>query len=75
MLERERTPFVQPPKSRRKAADLEAPTDPDIETVGRVLEGSRLYVIGALFFLSSSVSFVLLQVRCVMILLCFGSSI
>ncbi|CAL8470893.1 g10435 [Coccomyxa elongata] len=53
-------PFLDPPKSRRKPADIEA-VDPDIETVGRVLEGIRLYVIGALFLTCASVSLVLVQ--------------
>ena len=35
---------------------------PDIETVGRVLEGARLYVFGALFLLSTALSLVLVQV-------------
>ena len=30
--------------------------DPDLETVGRVLEGSKLYVISAAFVLASSCS-------------------
>ena len=53
---------MQPPKARRRSADVEA-VDPDIETVGRVLEGVRLYVFGALFFLSTAVSLVLVQVH------------
>ncbi|BDA45514.1 hypothetical protein COCOBI_07-3010 [Coccomyxa sp. Obi] len=53
-------PFIDPPKSRRKPADIEA-VDPDIETVGKVLEGIRLYVIGALFLTCASVSLVLVQ--------------
>ncbi|KAK9904192.1 hypothetical protein WJX75_006390 [Coccomyxa subellipsoidea] len=53
-------PFLDPPKARFKNADIEA-LDPDIETVGRVLEGVRLYVIGALFLTCASVSLVLVQ--------------
>jgi hypothetical protein len=56
-------PFVQPPGRHRKGGDVEA-VDQDLETVGRVLEGVRLYVIGALFVAASAVSFVLIKVRC-----------
>ena len=48
-----------PPRSRR--ADLEAPFDSDLETVGAVLEGSRLYVLGALYIAGQGASWVLLK--------------
>ena len=54
-------PFIEPPRPRRKATDAEE-LDPDLETVGRVLEGSKLYVISALFIISSSCSLVFAKV-------------
>ncbi len=54
-------PFIEPPRPRRKATDAED-LDPDLETVGRVLEGSKLYVISALFIISSSCSLVFAKV-------------
>ena len=54
-------PFKEPPRPRRKPTDAEE-MDPDLETVGRVLEGSKLYVISALFIISSSASLVLAKV-------------
>ena len=48
-------PFREPPRPRRKSAEAEM-ADPDLETVGRVLEGSKLYVISAAFVLASSCS-------------------
>lgn len=55
-------PFREPPKPRRRSTDAEA-IDPDLETVGRVLEGSKLYVISALFIISSSSSLILAKVH------------
>ena len=55
-------PFREPPKARRRSTDAEA-IDPDLETVGRVLEGSKLYVISALFIISSSCSLILAKVH------------
>ena len=54
-------PFREPPRPRRRSTDAEA-VDPDLETLGRVLEGSKLYFISALFIISSSCSLVLAQV-------------
>jgi hypothetical protein len=54
-------PFREPPKPRRRSTEAEA-IDPDLETVGRVLEGSKLYVISALFIVSSSCSLILAKV-------------
>lgn len=54
-------PFIEPPRPRRKATDAEK-LDPDLETVGRVLEGSKLYVISALFIISSSCSLMFAKV-------------
>lgn len=54
-------PFKEPPRPRRKITDAEE-VDPDLATVGRVLEGSKLYVISALFIISSSCSLVLAKV-------------
>jgi hypothetical protein len=53
-------PFIEPPKDKRKPVE---PLDPDIETVGRVLEGARLYFVGATFCISTSLSLVLAKVR------------
>ena len=54
-------PFREPPRPRRKITDAEE-VDPDLETVGRVLEGSKLYVMSALFIICSSCSLVLAKV-------------
>ena len=56
-------PFVPHPARLRKGADVEAlDRDPDLEIVGLVLAGVRLYFIGALFVAASAVSFVLIKV-------------
>lgn len=57
-------PFVPTPlseKARRK--DLESARDADLETVGLVLEGVKLYAIGAIYFMASTASLVLIQVK------------
>ena len=56
-------PFAQAPARLRRGADVEAlDRDPDLEIVGAVLAGVRLYFIGALFVAASAVSFVLIKV-------------
>lgn len=53
-------PFsAQPP---RRPRDVESMLDPDIEAVGAVLEGSRLYVLSALHVVSQGATLVLLKV-------------
>ena len=53
---------VPPSSSRRSFKDFER-QDEDLETVGLVLEGSRLYVIGSLFFASCAARLVLAKVK------------
>lgn len=53
-------PFIEAPKTRKKTQD-EA-LDPDLETVGRVLEGARLYFVGSVYCISASLSLILLKV-------------
>ena len=53
---------VPPSSSRRSFKDVER-QDEDLETVGLVLEGSRLYVIGSLFFASCAARLVLAKVK------------
>ena len=55
-------PSVPPSSSRRSFKDVER-QDEDLETVGLVLEGSRLYVIGSLFFASYAARLVLAKVK------------
>lgn len=54
-------PFQAPPPPARPR-DIESILDPDLETVGAVLEGSRLYVLSALYIASQGASLVLLKV-------------
>ncbi len=54
-------PFEAPPPPRRER-DVESILDPDLETVGAVLEGSRLFVLSALYIASQGASWVLLKV-------------
>lgn len=56
-----RDPFIADASARRKPADVEA-IDPDMETVGLVLKGTKLYFIGALFFVSLTVRLALASV-------------
>ena len=56
-----RDPFVADAAARRKPADVEA-IDSDMETVGLVLKGGKLYFIGALFFASTMLRLVLASV-------------
>lgn len=51
-------PFVADAAERRKSRDLES-VDPDMETVGLVLKGSKLYFIGTLFFAATTMRLVL----------------
>lgn len=56
-----RDPFQAPPPPPRKR-DVESFLDPDIREFETVLEGSRLYVLTALFIASQGASWVLLKV-------------
>ena len=56
-----RDPFVADAAARRRPADVEA-ADPDMETVGLVLKGAKLYIIGALFFAATTMRLVLASV-------------
>lgn len=42
--------------------DLEQPLDPDLEAVGMVIKGARLYVFGAMWLVSTSVGMVFIKV-------------
>lgn len=53
--------FKAPPPPARPR-NIEFILDPDLETVGAVLEGSRLYVLSALYIASQGASWVLLKV-------------
>lgn len=46
-------PFVADAASRRRTTDVEA-TDADMETVGLVLQSSKMYILGALFFAATT---------------------
>ena len=59
-----RDPFQAPPPPARKR-DVESFLDPDIREFETVLEGSRLYVLTALFIASQGASWVLLKVSLV----------
>lgn len=63
-------PFLpQPPPLRRPRRDIEAAADPDLETVGAILEGARLYVLSGLFVAGQAASVVLVKViPCTLIL-------
>ncbi len=45
-----------------RKADVEQPLDPDLEAVGMVIKGSRLYVFGALWLISTSISMIFIKV-------------
>lgn len=54
-------PYSEPPRGRRRApADAE---DPDLETVGLVLQGTRLYFLGGVLLAASAASPVLIKAR------------
>ena len=56
-----KAPQVEPPRARRRApVDME---DPDLETVGLVLEGTRLYFFGGVLLAASAASPVLIKAR------------
>ena len=54
-------PFNEAPRPRRPPQDIER-VDEDLEAVGAVLAGLRLYFIGALFFAASTAGLVCLKV-------------
>ena len=56
-----RDPFQAPPPPARRR-DVESILDPDIREFENVLEGSRLYVLSALYIASQGASWVLLKV-------------
>jgi len=54
-------PYSEPPRGRRRPpADAE---DPDLETVGLVLQGTRLYFLGGVLLAASAASPVLIKAR------------
>jgi len=54
-------PYSEPPRGRRRApADA---ADPDLETVGLVLQGTRLYFLGGVLLAASAASPVLIKAR------------
>lgn len=58
-----RDPFqAQPPPARPRRMP-EPAEDPDLEAVGELLEGARLYVLSALFVAGHAASLVLIKVR------------
>ena len=56
-----RDPFVADAAARRRPADVEA-VDPDMETVGLVLKGAKLYFIGTLFIAASTMQLLFVSV-------------
>ena len=56
-----RAPFVADAAARRRPADVEA-LDPDLETFGLVLKGTKLYFLGGLFFAATTLRLVLASV-------------
>ena len=59
-----RDPFqAQPPPMRPRRAPPAPAEDPDLEAVGQLLEGARLYVLSALFVAGHAASLVLIKVQ------------
>ena len=55
-------PFQARPPARRARRDPEAAADPDLETVGALLEGARLYVLSGVYIAGRAASLVLIKV-------------